>query len=180
MNPHRFHHLGYSSRRSACLAFLTLLCMIATRLPALPHGQHHSGRRAIDQLEDRWREAMVAADVSTLNALLANDYMGITATGTLQSRDDVIHSLTSGATHFNSIEVTDRKVRFYGSTALVTCRAEISGTGPAGDLSGSYRYTHVYAHSPNGSWQIVSFEASRIHEGEERREPKLPVASPLK
>jgi ketosteroid isomerase-like protein len=97
-----------------------------------------------------------------MSALLADDYIGITANGSLQSKDDTIALLRSGAMRFKSIEFSDRKVRFYGSTAIVNSRAEITGTSPSGDLSGSYRYTRVYARNPAGQWQIVSFEASRI------------------
>lgn len=107
---------------------------------------------------------MVNADLNTLSALLADDYIGITANGTLQTRDDLLAHVRSGSARFRSIEVSDRKIRFYGPTALVTSRAEVVGSSPSGDLSGSYRYTHVYARSATGHWQIVSFEASRIHE----------------
>ena len=70
---------------------------------------------------------------------------------------------------FSSLEVSDRKIRLYGTTALVTSRAEVKGTGPEGDMSGAYRYTRVYVRDPHGVWKIVSFEASRIREPGERR-----------
>jgi ketosteroid isomerase-like protein len=53
-------------------------------------------------------------------------------------------------------------VRFYGTTALVTSTADVQGTTPDGDISGSYRYTRVYVESQPGIWKIVSFEANRI------------------
>jgi len=52
--------------------------------------------------------------------------------------------MRSGQVRFTSLELSDRKVRFYGSTALVTSRAEVSGATPAGDISGSFLYTRVY------------------------------------
>lgn len=55
-------------------------------------------------------------------------------------------------------------MRFYGATALVTSRAEVSGTTPEGELTGSYRYTRVYVRDGSGVWRIVSFEASRIRD----------------
>lgn len=108
---------------------------------------------------------MLTANEADLNALLSDDYMGITANGTLQTKEEMVANVRSGGVRFKSIEVSDRKVRFYGSTALVTSRVEITGSGTSGNFSGSYRYTHVYARSAAGSWQIVSFEASRIREG---------------
>jgi len=38
----------------------------------------------------------------------------------------------------------------------------MSGTHSGVDLSGSYRYTHVYVKNAQGEWKIVSFEASAI------------------
>jgi ketosteroid isomerase-like protein len=60
-------------------------------------------------------------------------------------------------------------VRFYGTTALVTSRADVSGTNTGGDFSGSFRYTRVYVRNAEGKWKVVSFEASRIREPGERK-----------
>ena len=68
-----------------------------------------------------------------------------------------------------SIEFSDRKVRFYGQTALVTSRAEVSGNNADADFSGSYRYTRVYVRDEQGKWKIVSFEASRIRDSGEHK-----------
>jgi ketosteroid isomerase-like protein len=94
--------------------------------------------------------------------------MAITPTGILQSKDQTIANIRAGSVHFASIELTDRKIRLYGATALVTSRAEVKGTGPDGDISGSYRYSRVYVKDPRGAWRIVSFEANRILEPGER------------
>jgi ketosteroid isomerase-like protein len=131
----------------------------------MPRGERHETRHEIDRLEDHWRTAVLTSNVAAMDTLLAKDYIAITANGTLQTRDEALAGLRSGAVHFKSLEITDRKVRFYGNTALVTSRAEVSGTTPEGDLTGSYRYTRVYVRDTGGIWRIVSFEASRIREG---------------
>jgi ketosteroid isomerase-like protein len=99
-----------------------------------------------------------------MDSLLAEDYMGITASGTLQSRDEMLQALSSGRLHFTVLNVTDRKVRFYGTTAVVTSLANIQAATPDGKVIGSYRYTHVYVRDAQGDWKIVSFEASRVRE----------------
>ena len=96
-------------------------------------------------------------------ALLADDYMGITAFGTLQSKDEMLASMRSGRLRFTVLDISDRKVRFYGATALVNSLADVQGVSPDGNLTGSYRYTHVYVRDAQGSWKIVSFEVSRVH-----------------
>jgi ketosteroid isomerase-like protein len=131
--------------------------------------QRHESRHEIDQLEEAWRNAVLKANTAALDALLADDYIAITPSGTLQSKEQTLANLRSGLIHFTAIEFSDRKLRFYGATALVTSRAEVSGATPAGDLSGSYRYTRVYVRDERGKWKIVSFEASRIREPGERK-----------
>jgi ketosteroid isomerase-like protein len=99
-----------------------------------------------------------------MDQLLADDYISITSNGTLQSKAQTLGDLKAGTLRFSSIDFSDRKVRFYGQTALVTSRAEVNGNSGEGDLSGSYRFTRVYVRDPKGGWKIVSFEASRIRE----------------
>lgn len=130
----------------------------------MPRGERHEFRHEIEHLEDHWRNAILSGNVAAMDSLLSDDYMAITANGTLQSKDETLADMRKGALHIKSIDITDRKVRFYGTTALVTSRAEVTGTTPEGHLDGSYRYTRVYARDPGGVWRIVSFEASRIRD----------------
>ncbi|MGA7343587.1 MAG: nuclear transport factor 2 family protein [Terracidiphilus sp.] len=131
-------------------------------MAGIPKAQKHERRHEIDHLEEVWRDAVLKGDTAAMSSLLADDYMAITPTGTLQTKDEALANLRSGHAHFSSLEVSDRKVRFYGTTALVTSRADVQATTTEGNLSGSYRYTRVYVEDPPGVWKIVSFEANRI------------------
>jgi ketosteroid isomerase-like protein len=141
----------------------------ATRPAGPPRPHKHEHRRQIDLLEDSWRNAVMKSDAAQMEKLLADDYMAITASGTLQTKAEALAGLHSGQTHITTLDISDRKVRFYGTTALVTSLAEVQGTTADGDLSGNYRYTHVYARDAQGTWKIVSFEASRIREPGEHK-----------
>ncbi len=146
-----------------CSALALAVCAISS-VAAKPLAQKHESRHDIDQLEDEWRDAVLTSNTKALDSLLADDYMAITPSGTLQSRDETLQSLRSGRIHFTLIDVSDRKVRFYGTTAVVTSLANIQATTPDGKVSGSYRYTRVYVRDARGEWKIVSFEASRVRE----------------
>jgi len=135
----------------------------------VPKGQKHEMRHEIDHLEEAWREAILKQDTNAMGTLLDDEYMAITAYGTLQTKDQTLANLRSGRMHFTTLDVSDRKVRFYGKTALVTSQAQVRGTTPEGDISGGYRYTRVYVRDAHGDWKIVSFEASRIREPGERK-----------
>jgi ketosteroid isomerase-like protein len=151
------------------LVLLSLTAGAAQIKPGMPRSERHESKHEIDQLEQNWHDAILHRNVQAMEGLLADDYIAITANGTLQSKDQTLANLKNGTLHFNAIEFSDRKVRFYGQTALVTSRAEVSGTNAEGEVSGSYRYTRVYVRDPNGAWKIVSFEASRIREPGEHK-----------
>lgn len=149
-------------------AFASAFCAAQASSTA-PKGQRHENRREIDQMELAWRDAVLQSNTAAMDKLLADDYMAITPIGTLQSKDQTLESLRSGTTHFTAIEVSDRKVRFYGTTALVTSKVDVAGSSAGHDISGSFRYTRVYARDQQGVWKIVSFEANRIRGGREEK-----------
>ena len=162
-----------SSVRLVSAAVLALTFVVTAgagpQTPGMPRAQRHESRHEIDQLEQTWKDALLHRNASAMEALLADDYIAITPNGTLQSKDQTLANLRAGNVQIKSMEFADRKVRFYGQTALVTSRAEVTGTNPEGDFSGAYRYTRVYVRSEQGKWKIVSFEASRIREAEDHK-----------
>jgi len=138
-----------------------------------PHkAQKVDSRRQIDRLEEKWRNAVLKNDVAALDSLLGDDYVAIMANGTLETKDQTLASIRAGNWHINTLDISDRKVRFYGSTALVTSLVQVEGSDPEGNISGTYRYTRVYARDSHGAWKIVNFEASRLH----ARHPASPIS----
>jgi ketosteroid isomerase-like protein len=129
----------------------------------------HDLRHEIFALEDAWRNALLKSDTNALGALLADDYMAITPSGILQTKQEALANMRPHRVHITTLLLSDRKVRFYGETALVTSLAEVQGTTPEGDISGSFRYTRVYVRDPQGKWKIVSFESSKIRQPDVHR-----------
>lgn len=147
------------------------ICTVACALQAkLPHVQKHEIRHEIDQLEDTWRSAVLKGNAESLQNLLADDYIAITASGTIQTKEQTLDNIRQGRTKFTTLDISDRKVRVYGSTALVTSLATVQGSTGDGQLNGSYRYTRVYVRNPQGAWKVVSFEVSRVREPGDRTE----------
>jgi len=158
--------------RSVAVGLMLIPIAIAcaqTARAGMPRTQKHEVRHEIDQLEDTWRDAVMKGNTAAMDSLLADDYMAISASGTLQSKQQTLDNLRSGRVHFTTLDISDRKVRFYGTTALVTSVASIAGTTADGAISGNYRYTRVYVRNPQGAWKVVSFEASRIREPGEHK-----------
>ena len=148
------------NRLIAAMLALTVCCSVGDAGQAKP--KKLDSRHEIEQLEEAWRVATLKSDTNAMSALLADDYIAITASGTLQTKDEALANLRAHRIHIAYISLADRKLRFYGNTVLVTSLASVQGSTPDGDLTGSFRYTHVYVLNPQGQWKIVSFEASRI------------------
>jgi ketosteroid isomerase-like protein len=139
---------------------LILLSASATQAHALfPH--HENPHKEIEGLELDWRQAQLSNNIPEVDRLLADDYLGISANGTLETKADELTRRRSGTLHITQLELSDIKVRIYGDTAVVTSKAELVGKDGDRDISGRYRYTRVYSNRM-GQWRIVSFEASRI------------------
>ena len=141
-------------------------------LPAYAVFPHHDGvHKEIEELESQWRDAMLTNNVAAMERLLADDYLGISANGILETKADILATRRSGAVKLTQMELSDVKIRVYGDTAVVTSKVDVSGTSNGRDVSGHYRYTRVYNYR-NGQWQIISFEASRMPAGTERADKR--------
>ncbi len=116
----------------------------------------------------QWRQAVLTNDVPALSKMLADDYLGISPNGTLETKGDVLAARRAGHTEISELNLSDIKIRVYGNTAVVTSRAELVGHSGDRDVSGLFRYTRVYTNR-NGQWKIVSFEASRVRQSRAAR-----------
>ena len=166
-----------TNRQSAIARILLIVFLAIFSASQLQAGQgktkakpkKHDARHEIFELEDVWRNAVLKSDINALSALLADDYMAITASGMLQTKAEALANMRAHRVHISNLVLMDRKVRFYGGTALVTSQAEVAGTTNEGDISGNFRYTRVYVRDAQGRWKIVSFESSRIRPGDEHK-----------
>lgn len=157
-----------SQRTMACLMLAAALCLVlANPAWAMPRHESHAIHKEIESLEMQWRDAVVGNNVSQMDHLLADDYIGISANGTVETKTQELAQRRAGTVRIQSLDLSDLKVRVYGDTAVVTSRAELTGVNGQSDISGNYRYTRVY-NKRLGQWKIVSFEASRIHDVDAR------------
>lgn len=167
-------HMGCSapaprgSQRTACVLLAAVFCLLVSSPAwALPHRDAHAVRKEIEALEMQWRDAVVTNNVKQMEHLLADDYLGISANGTVETKAEAVAQRRAGTIRIKSLILSDIKVRVYGKTAVVTSRAELTGVNGQSDISGNYRYTRVY-NKRFGQWKIISFEASRMHDADAR------------
>jgi ketosteroid isomerase-like protein len=156
--------------RAAAAALLLALLALAAAVPAralLPKRESHAAHKQIESLEMAWRQAVVDNNIPAMDHLLADDYVGITANGTIEDKTQAVAQRKAGTLRITTLNLDDLKIRLYGDIAVVTSIAELQGVNGQSDISGKYRYTRVY-NRRLGEWKIVSFEASRIHDADAR------------
>jgi ketosteroid isomerase-like protein len=107
---------------------------------------------------DAFKEAMTHKDGAALGKLLADDLTYVHSAGQLQSKAEVIQSITSGKTIVERMDYSDTSVRFYGKTALVRCRVDLyhSSTNIV-----HMNVLHAWVKNPQG-WQMVARQATRL------------------
>ena len=160
-------HMHKSVHVQVLLVVTICLAMAHPAWAGLPHKDTHAIHKEIEALEQRWRDAIISNNVSEMDHLLADDYIGISANGTVETKAQALAARKAGTVKITQLDLNDLKVRVYGDTAVVTSKADLSGTNGQSDISGNYRYTRVY-NKRLGQWKIVSFEASRMHDVDAR------------
>ena len=159
---------GSLQQASVQMLFIVAVCLVMAHPAfALPHRDSHAIHKEIEALEQQWREAVISNNVTAMDQLLADDYIGISANGTVETKAQALAQRKAGTVQIKTLDLNDLKVRVYGDTAVVTSQASLEGTNGQSDISGNYRYTRVY-NKRLGQWKIVSFEASRIHDVDAR------------
>jgi hypothetical protein len=133
---------------------------ISVLVPALPltavaeSGNSGAVQEEIKGLERQRALALVHDDVTTLEALLAPEFIEVSAAGWLRTKADNIQGHKKGETHWSVFNLHDLTVEIVGETAVVRGSVTRKGTSGGRDLSGSSRYTRYYLRR-EGKWQAV-------------------------
>jgi ketosteroid isomerase-like protein len=155
-----------SPNRLGLLLALSFACLpAAAAQDAGPHQQHmhkRDERKEIEDLEEQWRLATVNGDIAAMDKLLSPDYVGISMTGQVNTKEQQLDRLRNRTLVLKSLELSDLKVKLVGSVAIVTGHTIVDGTNDGASVAGEYRYTRVYQRTPSGAWTITNYEVTRI------------------
>jgi ketosteroid isomerase-like protein len=107
---------------------------------------------------DAYKEAMIHKDGAALDKLLSNDLTYTHSGGQLETKADVIKSITTGKTIVEALDFSDTTVRLYGNMALVKGKVDLyhSKTNIV-----HMNVLHVWMKGPQG-WQMVARQATRL------------------
>jgi ketosteroid isomerase-like protein len=111
--------------------------------------------------EVHYRDAAVSGNAKFMEKVFAPGYVGTSPDGLVTDRTQAVDGWKRGAIKYESMSISDMKVRAYPNVAVVNARAELKGRIDERDISGAYQYTRVWLKTPSG-WQVIAFHASRL------------------
>lgn len=112
-------------------------------------------RTAIERLEHRLRDAMVAADTSVLGSLWAPEYLSTSAVGHTSSRAEALMAYGSGLVQVDSAAISDLDIRVYGSSAVGLGLLTWGGQAAGRPFGATVRFQHVWVRSGD-AWRLVA------------------------
>jgi ketosteroid isomerase-like protein len=158
------------SRTARLLTGFALGCLaLAAGAQGHKNGHHppkRMEREQVESLERQWSQAMLTGDVSAMDKLLSDDYLGVTSTGDLLTKSQQLDRMRTRQIMMVKLDTSESKIKLLGRIAIVTSLARIDGVSEGKPLAGDFRYTKVYQRLPNGVWTITSFEATHVRPGE--------------
>lgn len=110
--------------------------------------------REIHELFEAADRALVAADIDALEAVFADDYVQYDASGKAFTKSEVLHNLRSSTVRYPSIVSTGRRVRLFGSMAIVHGSEDDQVEAEGKRFPVRYLYMDVVC-KRDGRWQII-------------------------
>ena len=113
------------------------------------------------QMNDEWLKALVRGDVTTLDRIMADDFMfSYPLEG--DDKDQFIADVTSGDLKVEHVSRGQVSVRVFGSTAILTARDSATWLYHGRELSGQYKILEVYS-LREGQWKLCAMQACPMH-----------------
>jgi hypothetical protein len=123
-----------------------------------------SDEQQILKLFEEGDRALIAADLSALSRIFADDYLQYDETGKASTKKDVLDNLESGAIRYISMVSTGRKIRMLSRNAAIVHGSEEDDVEQAGQRF-PVRYIYMDAVvKRKGKWQIVASQLAKPDE----------------
>jgi hypothetical protein len=139
------------------LRIFTLILTLATL-----HAADVDTLNALRAADDERVGATIAADRARLTDILADNLRYAHSTGTVDTKNSLIDSITSGRTKYNSISYEDRSFEVpVPGIALMAGRALVKVSTPDGDIESILSFLAVWQEM-NGKWRFRAWQSCKI------------------
>jgi ketosteroid isomerase-like protein len=115
--------------------------------------------KAVAALDTEYQAAVKRNDPATMDRLLADDFVLVTGLGKIYTKADLLEEARSKRVVYERQEDSERKVRVWGDTAVVTALLWAKGTDSGKAFDYKLWFSDTYVHTPSG-WRYVFAQAS--------------------
>ncbi len=115
-------------------------------------------KEIVAALDTKYQAAVKENDAATMDRILADDFILVTGSGKTYTKADLLEEARSGRVHYERQDDTNRTVRVWGDTAVVTALLTEKGTDDGKLLDKTVWFSDTYVRTPAG-WRYV-FAAS--------------------
>jgi ketosteroid isomerase-like protein len=123
--------------------------------------REHTEQEVLRQA-DAWANAELHGDTTSLERILADDYIGIGPLGFMLTKQEWLARHQAGDLKYESFSLDEVKVRVYNNDAAVlTGRQVQNGAYRGNSIQAQFRITLVYVQQ-QGQWQLASLQLSTI------------------
>ena len=105
------------------------------------------------RLDKAWTSAELKGDKKSVEALIADDYVGTTQRGEFENKTQYLASVMPNA---DMVRADDYKITIHGNIAIMTHRSTVQGVRNI-----QFRSTHIWM-KRNGKWLVVAHHGSQI------------------
>ena len=105
--------------------------------------------------EARLLDAMRTSNVAELDALLHDDLLFHTPDGMTATKGMDLDNYRSGGVRLHMVTATDRTVRVFGETAVVSVTVRLAGIYLTIALDGLFQYLRVWQYTDDG-WRVIA------------------------
>lgn len=140
--------------RHGVLLTIAFLLLFTSWAQVQSSDDHAADRSYIRQAESDWAESVVTNDVSVLERILAEDFVGVDIDGSHYSKADAIKDFRTHPSDFVSNHLNEVEIRFYGDA--VVAQGNESWKKKNG-TTGKFVWTDTWLRR-DGKWQVVAAE----------------------
>lgn len=111
-------------------------------------------RNNVAKLDTEFQAAVKRNDAATVDRLLPNDYILISATGAVETKGDLVNEARQNKYVYSHQEDSHQVVRIWGNTAVLTALLWAEGTTEGRHFNLKILFSDTYACTPQG-WRYV-------------------------
>jgi hypothetical protein len=105
--------------------------------------------------------ALTQGDLAKLGEILADDLTYTHSSGRVDSKEQFLDSLKTGAVKYESMTHSNVKVSLYGSTAVMRGESDMKLQSGGRPVAFRIRFLNVYV-KKDGHWQMTAWQSTRL------------------